>query len=110
MGYHENPELKKFFNSGLHKRVAGARGARFMSLKVNMAAFVSTFAFVALLMRLDDPPLYRAPEPPVAAPPAPGRKSLSFVATAEMPHLKRLEVELEPPPHIPKKQYFRGTD
>ena len=105
MGYADDPEVQNLYNSKSHRRVPGARGARFASLKSNAFVFVGSFAFVALLMRYDDSPIYHIPAPPVPAPP-PTAKALSYVMTSEMPHLKKIELEQAPPKHIPKKEYF----
>jgi hypothetical protein len=108
MGYHVDPFEKTQFHSKINRHIHGGRGARFASPKASLVVFISTFGFVGLLMRLDDPPLYRAPDPPVKAPFSPN--AISFVVTAQAPHMKRLEVESTLPQHLPRKQCVKSSD
>lgn len=94
----KNPE--KWWKRQDHRKVGGARGARFLSLTGHAVVGVAVLGMFEYVMRADDFPLYRAPPPPVEAPP-PMKKSLTYALTCESPYLKQLECEDRPPAHVP---------
>lgn len=102
--------LEKWWKRKDHRKIRGARGAHFASLKFHAVFLVSIFALVEYVFRSTDGFTARhMPDPPVPAPP-PLKKSLGYSLTSEMPHLKALEVERELPSHVPQYESlnFKG--
>ncbi|KPA75093.1 putative developmentally regulated protein [Leptomonas pyrrhocoris] len=98
--------LERWWKRKDHRKIRGTRGARFASLKFHAIFLMSVFALVEYVFRSTDAFTARhLPDPPVPAPP-PMAKSLGYAVTSEMPHLKALEVELGPPPHVPQRETF----
>jgi hypothetical protein len=99
--------LEKWWKRKDHRKIRGARGARFASLRFHAVFLVSIVAFVEYVFRSTDNCTARhMPDPPVPAPP-PMPKSLSYAVTSEMPHLKALEVERQPPAHVPQRESLK---
>ncbi|KAG5482913.1 hypothetical protein LSCM1_06950 [Leishmania martiniquensis] len=85
-----------------HRKIRGARGARFASLRFHGTFILGVVALVEYVFRsTDDFTARRAADPPVLAPP-PLPSSLGYSVTCEMPHLKALELEREAPAHLPR--------
>lgn len=96
--------LEKWWKRKDHRKIRGARGARFASLKFHAFFLVSIFGLVEYVFRSTDTFTARHfVDPPVPAPP-PMSKSLGYAVTSEMPHLRRLEVEDRVPAHLPQKE------
>nr|CCC92799.1 conserved hypothetical protein [Trypanosoma congolense IL3000] len=101
--------LDKWWKSKAHRRIRGARGARFASLKFHILFLGSVICFVEWVMRSTDyygDPLCHIAPPPVPPPP-PLATSISYALSREMPHLRGIELETGIPQHLPQK---RGID
>ncbi|CBH14231.1 uncharacterized protein TEOVI_000573100 [Trypanosoma equiperdum] len=101
--------LDKWWKSKAHRRIKGARGARFASLKFHVLFLGSVICFVEWVMRSTDcyeDPSYHIAPPPVAPPP-PLAASIGYALSREMPHLRVMELEKGIPSHLPKT---RGVD
>ncbi|AYU77525.1 developmentally regulated protein [Leishmania donovani] len=98
-----------------HRKIRGARGARFASLRFHGAFILSVVVLVEYVFRsTDDFTARHFADPPVLAPP-PLPTSLGYSMTSEMPHLKSLELEREAPAHLPRSgpldlKGLRGED
>ncbi|KAG5509136.1 hypothetical protein JKF63_06145 [Porcisia hertigi] len=103
-------KLEQWWKRKDHRKIRGARGARFASLRFHGAFILSIVALVEYVFRsTDDFTARRTAASPVPAPP-PLPTSLGYSMTSEMPHLKSLELEREAPAHIPRSGSldFRG--
>ncbi|CAJ1013803.1 hypothetical protein IOCL2690_000017800, partial [Leishmania lindenbergi] len=94
--------LEQWWKRKDHRKIRGARGARFASLRFHGAFILSVVVLVEYVFRSTDGfTARRATCPPVLAPP-PLPTSLGYSMTSEMPHLRSLELEREAPPHLPR--------
>lgn len=100
----EFKDAEKWWKRKDHRRIHGSRGHRFVSLKFHAIFAVGVVGSLEYLLRADDVPVYRAPAPPVEAPP-PLPKSLGYTLTSESPYLKSLELEGAIPQHVPQKSF-----
>lgn len=105
--------LPKWWKRKDHRKIKGARGARFASLNFHYVFFFSIIVLVEYIMRSTDSfqgdQHYHIADPPVPAPP-PLEKTLGYSLTSEMPYLKSLELERTRPAHIPKKDGINLTN
>ncbi|CCW67795.1 unnamed protein product [Phytomonas sp. Hart1] len=89
-----------------HRRIRGARGQRFLSLRMHILFIVSVLSFLEFYMiRSTDIEPYHIAPPPVRPPP-PLARSLGYSLTSEMPYLQTLELEDRIPDHVPQKYSF----
>ena len=95
-----NPD--KWWKSKDHRRIPGARGQRFASLRTHLLYVCGVFAVHQYIVQGGSEHVYRAPDPPVEAPP-PLNKSLGYSIASEMPYLKLMETEDHIPEHVPQK-------
>nr|CCC50390.1 conserved hypothetical protein [Trypanosoma vivax Y486] len=101
--------LDKWWKSKAHRRIRGARGHRFVSLKFHVVFLASVVGFIEWVMRSTDVferPLHHVAPPPVPPPP-PLPTSIGYALGREMPHLRSMELEEAIPAHLPQK---RGID
>ncbi|CAG9571502.1 putative developmentally regulated protein [Leishmania major strain Friedlin] len=94
--------LEQWWKRKDHRKIRGARGARFASLRFHGAFILSVLVLVEYVFRSTDNFTARHfADPPLLAPP-PLPTSLGYSMTSEMPHLKSLELEREAPAHLPR--------
>lgn len=96
----KNPD--KWWKSKDHRRIPGARGQRFASLKTHLLYVAGVVAVHQYIVQGGAEHVYRAPDPPVEAPP-PLPTSFGYSIAAEMPYLKLMETEKTIPEHVPQK-------
>ncbi|EAN81358.1 hypothetical protein TcYC6_0028730 [Trypanosoma cruzi] len=100
-------KLDKWWKSKAHRRIRGARGARFASLRFHAVFIFAAVGLVEWVMRsTESPTVYHISPPPVPAPP-PLPTSIGYSLGQEMPHLRSMELEAEIPPQVPQ---VRGLD
>ncbi|KAG5509290.1 hypothetical protein GH5_06378 [Leishmania sp. Ghana 2012 LV757] len=94
--------LEQWWKRKDHRKIRGARGARFASLHFHGVFIFGVVALVEYVFRsTDNFTARRSADPPVPAPP-PLPTSLGYSMTREMPHLKSIELEREAPAHLPR--------
>ncbi|KAH9600817.1 hypothetical protein LSM04_007063 [Trypanosoma melophagium] len=99
--------LDKWWKSKAHRRIRGARGARFANLKFHALCIFSVLGLIEWVMRsTDERAVYHIAAPPVPPPP-PLPHSVCYALGQDMPHLRSMELEENIPPHVPQK---RGID
>jgi hypothetical protein len=96
---------EQWWKSKSHRGIRGARGTRTMSVKGHLLFGAAVVGFIEFLLRVDDAPMYKAPPPPVEAPP-PLPTSMGYSLTSETLYLKQLETEKVRPKHVPQRQSF----
>ncbi|ESL11293.1 hypothetical protein TRSC58_00960, partial [Trypanosoma rangeli SC58] len=95
-------KLDQWWKSRAHRRIRGARGARFASLKFHALFLASVVGVVEWVMRSTDSPAVYHIAPPPVPPPPPLQTSVGYSLAQEMPHLRSMELEAELPPHVPQ--------
>ncbi|EPY35844.1 developmentally regulated protein [Strigomonas culicis] len=94
-------EAAKWWKLKEHRRIKGARGARFASLGFHGVFIVSMVLLVEYVFRSTEDDTLHLANPPVPPPP-PMRSSLTYAMSSEMPHLKSMELERQLPAHVPQ--------
>lgn len=102
-------KLEAWWRRRDHRKIRGARGARFASLRFHGLFILSVLGLVEFVFRSTDAfAARRIADPPVPAPP-PLPSSLTYVTTSEMPHLRSLELERQAPTHVPQAHQRQFT-